>query len=74
VTPLPKRKLSKGARNRRRSHLALRPASLSVCPSCKSAMRPHHVCPNCGKYHGYEVIDMEARAEKEKQKKAKAQS
>jgi len=68
VTPLPKRKLSKGARNRRRSHLALKPGSLSVCPSCKAAIRPHHVCPECGKYRGVEVIDMEAREAKKKSK------
>lgn len=72
MTPLPKRKLSKGARNRRRSHLALRPASLTICPSCKSAMRPYHVCPTCGKYRGIEVIDMEAR--EAKKKKAKSQT
>lgn len=70
MTPLPKRKLSKGARNRRRSHLALKASSLVVCPSCKSAMQPHHVCPTCGKYHGLEVIDVEARAER---KRAKSQ-
>ncbi len=68
MTPLPKRKLSKGARNRRRSHLALKPTSLTICPSCKSAMRPHYVCPNCGKYHGIEVIDVEAKAAKKKGK------
>jgi len=27
-------------------------------------MRPHHVCPECGKYRGIEVIDMEAEAAK----------
>jgi len=70
VTPLPKRKLSKSARNQRRSHLALKPSSLAVCPSCKELMKPYHACPNCGKYRGIEVIDLEAR---EARKKAKAQ-
>ncbi|HJW84680.1 MAG TPA: 50S ribosomal protein L32 [Anaerolineae bacterium] len=69
MTPLPKRKLSKGARNRRRSHLALSAKSLAICPSCKSAMRPHHVCPECGKYRGVEVIDMEAKTAKKKTEK-----
>jgi len=69
VTPLPKRKLSKGARNRRRSHLALKTGSLSVCPSCKAAMRTHYVCPECGKYRGVEVIDLEAREAKKNKKK-----
>jgi hypothetical protein len=27
-------------------------------------MRPHYVCPNCGKYNGVVVIDMEAEAAK----------
>ena len=71
MTPLPKRKLSKSARNRRRSHLALKASSLTICPSCKALMRPHQVCPNCGKYRGVEVIDLEAR---EARKKAKAQA
>jgi len=60
--------LSKGARNRRRSHLALTAKSLAICPSCKSAMRPHHVCPTCGKYHGAEVINVEAKAAKKSEK------
>ena len=68
MTPLPKRKLSKGARNRRRSHLALVAPSLTICPTCKSTMKPHHMCPTCGKYRGMEVIDMEAKAAKKKAK------
>lgn len=70
MTPLPKRKLSKGARNRRRSHLAITPKALAVCPSCKEPVRAYHVCPNCGKYRGADVIDMEAKSDKNKKKTA----
>ena len=53
---LPKRKLSKGRTARRRSHLALKPVQLVPCPQCHQPRRPHHICPNCGFYHGRTVI------------------
>lgn len=56
---LPKRKTQQGRRNRRRSHLALKPMQLVLCPQCKETMRPHHVCLNCGTYNGREVIEVE---------------
>jgi large subunit ribosomal protein L32 len=61
---LPKRKLSKGRRDRRRSHLALKTAALVVCPQCKSLRRPHHVCPTCGSYRGAEMVEVESEAAK----------
>jgi large subunit ribosomal protein L32 len=61
VPPLPKRKLSKGRRDRRRSHLALRSANLTECPTCHNLRRPHHVCPHCGTYEGEEVIEIEEK-------------
>ncbi|MGB8647910.1 MAG: 50S ribosomal protein L32 [Anaerolineae bacterium] len=59
MPPLPKRKLSKGRRDRRRAHLALRSANLTECPNCHNMRRPHHVCPFCGTYNGDEVIEVE---------------
>jgi len=47
---LPKRRISKGRRNRRNSHSALAKVSLSVCPKCGSKKRPHFACPACGYY------------------------
>lgn len=58
---LPKRKLSKGRRDRRRSHLALKTTSLVVCPQCKSLRPPHQVCPNCGHYRGAARIEVEGK-------------
>jgi large subunit ribosomal protein L32 len=56
---LPKVKLSKSKKGRRRSHLALALVQIQPCPNCKHMRRPHSVCPNCGHYGagaGREVI------------------
>ena len=63
MTPLPKRKLSKGRRDRRRSHEALKAQNLVQCSNCNQMRLPHTVCPNCGFYSGREVIATE-KAEK----------
>ena len=56
MPPHPKRKHSKGRRDRRRAHHALAPAALVACANC-GEMRPQHtVCPNCGHYEVREVI------------------
>lgn len=54
---LPKRKHSKGRRNRRRAHDALTPAGLSVCPECQEQKLPHRACPSCGYYKGRAVVE-----------------
>jgi len=53
---LPKVKLSKGRKGRRRSHLALHLPNLQPCPNCKRPRLQHTICPNCGHYAGREVI------------------
>ncbi|HBI25988.1 TPA: 50S ribosomal protein L32 [Candidatus Wolfebacteria bacterium] len=37
---------------RRRSHLALKPSQIAVCPNCQSPVMPHRYCANCGSYKG----------------------
>jgi large subunit ribosomal protein L32 len=54
--PLPKRKISKGRRDRRRANDGLKPAQLVQCSNCGEMRLPHTVCPNCGHYKGREVI------------------
>lgn len=59
MTPLPKRKVSKGRRDRRRAHDALTARNLVACSNCSEMRLPHRVCPNCGHYKGREVIRVE---------------
>lgn len=59
MTPLPKRKTSKGRRDRRRAHHAIQAKSLIVCTNCGEKHLPHRVCSNCGHYNGREVIEPE---------------
>ncbi len=61
MPPLPKRKLSKGRRDRRRAHLALKSTNLTECKNCHQMHLPHHVCPYCGTYNDEEVIEIEEK-------------
>ncbi len=56
---LPKKKVSKGRRDRRRSHYAVKPPQLIFCPSCHKPTLPHRVCPHCGNYRGVKVLEVE---------------
>lgn len=56
MTPLPKRKHSKGRRDRRRAHDALQARNVVTCSNCGQRRLPHRVCPNCGYYKGREVV------------------
>lgn len=58
MTPLPKRKISKGRRNRRRAHDALKARNLTTCSNCGAMCLPHTVCPECGYYKGREVLEV----------------
>jgi large subunit ribosomal protein L32 len=56
MTPLPKRKHSKGRRDRRRAHDALQARNMVTCSNCGQMRLPHQVCANCGYYKGREVV------------------
>ena len=54
---VPKRKVSKARRDKRRSQVwKLSAPAFSRCPQCGELKLPHRVCGNCGYYKGKEVI------------------
>lgn len=59
MTPHPKRKHSKGRRDRRRTHQLLQARTTTVCSNCGNARLAHTVCPTCGHYKGREVIEVQ---------------
>lgn len=56
MAAVPKRRISKTRRDKRRTHYKLTPAQFVECPQCHELMIPHRVCKNCGYYDGREVI------------------
>jgi large subunit ribosomal protein L32 len=62
VGPLPKRKVSKGRRDRRRAHDSLSLKHLVVCETCGEYHLSHRVCKNCGTYRGETVIEQNDEA------------
>lgn len=64
MVPQPKRKLSKGRRDRRRSQDALTSQNLVQCSNCGEMRLPHTVCAKCGHYQGREVISVDKDSKK----------
>ena len=58
---VPKRKVSKARRDKRRSNVwKLDAPALMICPNCGEYKTPHRVCSSCGYYKGREVVKKEA--------------
>lgn len=54
---VPKSKISKARRNKRRSTVwKLSAPALMRCPQCGDFKVPHRVCGSCGYYNGREVV------------------
>ncbi len=53
---LPKERVSKARRDRRRAHDHLTAPTLTTCENCGEARLAHHICPNCGQYKGRQVL------------------
>jgi large subunit ribosomal protein L32 len=53
---LPKRKVSKSRRDKRRTGKRLTAPSLSTCPDCGEPVLPHRTCSSCGSYRGRKVV------------------
>lgn len=61
---LPKRKISKARRDRRRTHWKLSPVPMTTCPQCGKATSPHSACRSCGYYQGRLVVKIKKKEEK----------
>lgn len=57
---VPKRRVSKARRDKRRSNVwRINAPELQKCPNCGEYKRTHRVCANCGYYNGRQVIVVE---------------
>ena len=53
---VPKRKMSKSRRDKRRANWKLTAPGLVECPQCHEPKMPHRVCAACGTYKGVQVL------------------
>lgn len=58
---VPKRKVSKARRDKRRNNVwKLDAPAMCKCPECGAVKAPHKVCRACGFYKGVQVIKVDA--------------
>lgn len=58
---VPKRRVSKARRDKRRSNVWKMDApELVKCPNCGEYNRPHRICQSCGFYKGKEIVKKDA--------------
>lgn len=53
---VPKRKISRTRRDRRRAHWAIGKTTLVACEECGERKLPHTLCRNCNTYHRRQVL------------------
>lgn len=56
---VPKRRVSKARRDKRRATWKLEAPTLVRCKNCGQLAVPHRVCGNCGYYKGKAVVAMD---------------
>jgi len=55
---VPKRKISKSRRDKRRANWRLTMPGLIECPQCHEPKLPHRVCRSCGFYKNKTVLEV----------------
>jgi large subunit ribosomal protein L32 len=56
---VPKKRISRSRRDKRRTHKKLSPVNVIDCPQCGESTLPHRVCRHCGHYKDRIVIEPE---------------
>lgn len=59
---VPKSKISKQRKHKRRTHYKLTAPGFVACPKCHALKLPHVVCKACGSYNGKDVVAVEDNA------------
>lgn len=54
---VPKGKVSKSRRDKRRTHQKINGPNVAVCAQCGEPTMQHHACPECGNYRGRNVLE-----------------
>ena len=58
---VPKRKIGKARRDKRRaSNIKMTAPNIIECPKCKAANVAHRECAECGYYHSRDAVKKEA--------------
>jgi large subunit ribosomal protein L32 len=57
MAAVPKRRISRTRRDKRRTHWKLKAAAVSTCQNCGQPARPHRVCKSCGHYRGRAYLE-----------------
>lgn len=71
MATVPKGKRTRSKRGARRAHKKIKLPTLTLCPQCKSLVRPHTVCKLCGTYKGVQVIDIDKRKKRTERKEGR---
>jgi large subunit ribosomal protein L32 len=58
---VPKVRISKARKNRRRAHDGLSAPALAICQKCGQTKRPHFKCPHCGNYGAKKQVKAQSK-------------
>lgn len=56
---VPKKRVSKQRKRKRRGAIKATVPTVNPCPKCGDPRIPHRVCPTCGTYAGEQVLEVE---------------